>query len=94
MEDWKKAVLAGSAVVSVILLLKGKRTAGLVVGGVGLATLAAEYPDEFAKFRRRLPDYVERASTYMDVVGRVGERLADAAGGRHAGWVDALLSGD
>lgn len=94
MENWKRAVLAGSAVGSVILLLKGKSTAGLVVAGVGLATLAAEYPDEFAKFRRRLPDYVERGSSFLDVVSRVGERIADAAGGRGSNWYDALLSGD
>jgi hypothetical protein len=94
MENWKRALLAGSAVGGVILLLKGKRTAGLVVAGVGLATLAAEYPDEFRKFRRHLPDYVERGTTFLDVVSRVGERLADAAGGRGSAWVEALLSGD
>ncbi len=94
MENWKQAVLAGSAIGSVVLLLKGKRTAGLVVAGVGLATLAAEYPDEFRKFRRHLPDYVERGQTFLDVVARVGERLADATAGRSSAWYEALLSSD
>ena len=46
MENWKRAVIAGSAGAATILLLKGKRPAGVLVAGVGLAVLASEYPGE------------------------------------------------
>jgi hypothetical protein len=91
MENWKRALLAGSAAFSVILLLSGKRTAGLLVAGAGLATLASEYPDEFAEFRDNLPRYVEKGTSYLDVVARVGSRLSDVTQRRGAAWYEALL---
>ena len=93
MEGWKRAVLAGSAGLSVICLLKGSRTGGVIFGGVALATLASEYPDEFARFRRRVPEYMERATTFLEVASRVGERLADLAERRSSAWYEALLNG-
>ncbi|MBA3914075.1 MAG: hypothetical protein H0X25_09545 [Acidobacteriales bacterium] len=91
MENWKRALMAASAGLSVILLLSGKRTAGMLVAGVGLATLASEYPDEFADFRDNLPHYVQKGTSYLDVVSRVGERLAEATKGRGGAWYEALL---
>ena len=91
MENWKRALLAGSAGLSVICLLKGSRTGGLIFGGVALATLASEYPDKFAEIRAKLPDYVERGSTFLEVVSRVGERLADVAERRGSAWYEALM---
>jgi len=60
---------------------------------VALATLASEYPDEFARFRRRVPEYMERATTFLEVASRVGERLADLAERRSSAWYEALLNG-
>ena len=91
MENWKRALLAGSAGASALMLLKGNRTAALVLAGVGLATLASEYPEKFNELRENLPDYVERTTTFLDVVARVGERLATT--GRSTEWLEALLSG-
>jgi hypothetical protein len=91
VEAWKRALLAGSAGAAVIMFLKGKPTAGVILSGVGLATLASEYPDKFAEIRERLPDYVERGNTFLEVVSRVGERLAEAAEHRGSTWYDALL---
>jgi hypothetical protein len=93
MENWKRAVLAGSAGLSVIFLLKGNRTGGMIFGGVALATLASEYPEKFAEIRRKLPDYVERGSGFLDVVTRVGERLAYLAERRGSSWYEELLHG-
>jgi hypothetical protein len=93
MESWKRAVLAGSAGLSAIFLLKGNRTGGVIFGGIALATLASEYPDEFARFRRKIPDYVERGTTFLEVASRVGERLADLAEKRSVAWYEALLNG-
>ena len=92
MENWKRGLVAGSAGLSIVLLLKGKHTGGLIFGGIALATLASEYPDEFAQIRKRIPDWVEHGSTFLDVASRVGERLADLADRRGSAWVDALLN--
>lgn len=92
MENWKKAVLAGSAGVAAILLLKGNRTAGLLFSGVALAALASEYPDTFAEIRTQLPHYIERGTTLLEVASRIGERFADVAETRRSAWYEALLS--
>ena len=47
MENWKRAVIAGSATTSAILFVKGKGAAGVLAAGVALAVLASEYPDTF-----------------------------------------------
>jgi hypothetical protein len=91
MENWKRALLAGSAGASAIMFLKGKRAAGIVLAGVGLATLASEYPEKFAAFRERLPGYIERGTSFLDVVARAGERLAEVAEKRGSTWYESLL---
>jgi hypothetical protein len=93
METWKRALLAGSAGAALIMFLKGKSAAGIILAGVGLATLASEYPDKFAEIRERLPEYMERGNTFLDVVSRVGERLAEVAESRGSNWYEALLRG-
>jgi hypothetical protein len=92
MENWKKALLIGAATTGAILLLRGQRTAGLVCAGVGLATLASEYPEKFAEIRDNLPEYVDRGTTFLDVVSKVGDRLAQVAEKRGATWYEALLN--
>ena len=92
MEDWKKALLAGSAAGAVIMLLKGKTLPATVFAGIGLVTLAAEYPEEFAKVRDRLPEYLDRGSAFIDTASRLGERLAQTAERRGVTWYEALLS--
>lgn len=93
MENWKRALLAGAAGVSAICLLKGSRTGAVIFGGVALATLASEYPDEFSRIRRKLPDYIERGSEFVDTALSVGERMAQMAESRGAAWYEALLHG-
>ncbi len=55
MENWKRAVVAGSVGTSAILFVKGKRPAGVLMAGVGLAVLASEYPEKFERLREELP---------------------------------------
>lgn len=93
MEKWKSALLTGSAALSVICLLKGSRTGGVVFGGVALATLASEYPDTFSRIRRNLPDYIERGSNVLDMAIRAGERMAEIGESRGAAWYESLLHG-
>jgi hypothetical protein len=92
MEYWKRALLAGSAGAAAIMFVKGNKSAGLILAGVGLATLASEYPEKFAELRENLPDYIERGTNYLDVVTRVGERLAQVVDSRGSDWYEALLS--
>ena len=91
MENWKRALLAGSTAAAVVMFLKRKPAAGMILGGVGLATLASEYPEKFAEFRENLPEYVERGTTFLEAALRVGERLAEAAERRGSAWYEALL---
>ncbi|HVI06569.1 MAG TPA: hypothetical protein VM711_10810 [Sphingomicrobium sp.] len=91
MENWKRAVLAGSTGLAVILLLKRKHAAGLISAGVAVATLASEYPHEFSRLRSRLPYYMERASNFVEITTRLGERLADVTGTGRSSWYEALL---
>ena len=55
MEAWKKAVVAGSAGVAAVLLLKKRWPAGVLTAGVGLAVLASEYPEKFESLQESLP---------------------------------------
>jgi hypothetical protein len=73
------------------MFLKRKHSAGLLLAGVTAGTIASEYPQEFKRLRKKLLDYVERGSKFLDVVSRLGERLAEATekGGTH--WYEALL---
>ena len=91
MESWKRGLLAGSAGLATVFLLKGSRTGALLFGGVALAALASEYPEEFRRIRSKLPDYVERGSAFLDVVSRAGERLAEAAESQGAAWYESLM---
>ena len=93
MENWKRGLIAGSAGLSLVFLLKGSRTGALIFGGAALATLASEYPEKFAEIRKKLPDYMDRGATFLEVVSRLGERLADVTESRSNAWVEALLHG-
>ena len=77
MENWKKAVLIGSAGAAAVLLVKGKRPAGLLVAGVGLAVLASEYPAAFDCIANLTPGPLGRGLRLVEYVSRAGEKLAN-----------------
>ena len=72
MENWKRAVIAGSVGAAAMLLLKGKRPAAVLVGGVGLAVLASEYPSQFVRIREELPSYVRQGTKFLDLAMKIG----------------------
>ncbi|MGD0414009.1 MAG: hypothetical protein ABSA80_01525 [Terriglobales bacterium] len=84
MENWKRAVIAGSVGVATMLLLKGKRPAAVLVGGVGLAVLASEYPNQFEKIREELPSYVRQGTKFLDLAMKIGSRIEELAEQRAA----------
>jgi len=84
MENWKRAVIAGSAGAATMLLLKGKRPAAVLVGGLGLAVLASEYPDRFVQIREELPSYVRQGTKFLDLAMRIGNKVEEWAEQRAA----------
>lgn len=80
MDGWKKAVVLSSIGAAALLFLKKRYPAGVLATGVGLAVLAAEYPEKFEKIRRTLPDYFDRGMQVMEMAGRAGKRITEAAG--------------
>lgn len=79
MNNWKRAAIAGSVGAAVILLLKGKRPAAVLVGGVGLAVLASEYPDKFEKIREELPSYVRQGTRFLELTMKIGNKITELA---------------
>jgi hypothetical protein len=90
MENWKLAIVAGAAGAGALLLLKGKKSAGLACTGIGLATLASEYPEEFRTVRDNFHEYVEHGAVLLDVASRIGERIAEASDSSASGWYRVL----
>ena len=84
MENWKRAVIAGTAGIATMLALKGKRPAAVLVGGVGLAVLASEYPDRFGRIREELPSYVRQGTRFLDLAMKIGSKIEDFAEKRTA----------
>jgi hypothetical protein len=90
MENWKRAVIAGSAVTGAMLLMKDRRTAAVLAGSVGLAVLASEYPREFARIREELPTYVQKGTRFLDLAIKIGGKLEELADGRAMRAFEAL----
>ena len=80
MDTWKKATVLASMGAGAILFMKRRYPAGVLATGVGLAVLASEYPDQFEKVRRSLPDYFDRGMRVMDMAAKAGKRITEAAG--------------
>ena len=79
MQNWKKAVIAGSVAAGVLLLLKGKRSLGAAATTAGLVVLATEYPDQFEEFWDNAPEYISRGSKIFSTVQKLAERFAEEA---------------
>jgi len=80
MDSWKKAVVAGSIGAATVFFMKKRFPAGVLATGVGLAVLAAEYPEKFEKVRKSLPDYFDRGMHVMEMAARAGKRIGDVTG--------------
>ena len=80
MDSWKKAAVLASFGAGVILFIRKRYPAGVLATGVGLAVLASEYPDQFEKVRRSLPDYFDRGMQVMEMAAKAGKRITEAAG--------------
>ena len=79
MQNWKKAVIAGSVAAGAILILKGKRSLGAAAATGGLVLLASEYPEQFEQVWENAPEYISRGSQIFQTVQRLAERFANEA---------------
>lgn len=79
MQNWKRALIAGSVGGATVLLLKGKRPAAVLVGGVALAVLASEYPETFTRIREELPSYVRQGTRFLDLAMKIGNKITELA---------------
>ena len=90
MENWKKALIAGTLGTGAVLLLTGKKSLGLVLAGVGGAVLASEYPDKLEELRDNFPEYADRAMKVLDNVSRAGAKIAEIVERRGQAALDEL----
>lgn len=90
MENWKRAVIAGSAGAAAILMLKGKRPAGVLAAGVGLAVLASEYPERFTQIREEIPGYVRQGTKFLDLAMKIGTKIGELVERRGRGLLEEL----
>ena len=77
MENWKKAVILGTMGAGALLFASGRRPAGLILAGVGAATLASEYPERLQQLWDRAPEYMDRGNELMAAISRIAQRVAD-----------------
>jgi hypothetical protein len=75
-------LIAGSAGASVALLLERRKTAGVLLAGVGLVTLASEHRDKFEALYEKLPDYIEQGKRLLETASQFGEQVSQLAGRR------------
>jgi hypothetical protein len=87
MKHWKQALIASSAGASIALGLQRRKTASIVLAGVGLVTLASEHTETIKKLYRNLPDYLERGSKILETASLIGAGVARFAESRgYSGW--------
>ncbi len=77
MSNLKRVVIFGSLGAGTLLLLTGKRPAGLALATVGLATLASEYPEKFEAIWENAPEYVNRGAKIFATLSQIAERVAE-----------------
>jgi len=82
MKTWKRAVVFGSLGAGVVLLVSGKRPAGIAAATVGLALLASEYPEKFETVWEHAPEYVTRGIQIFQTLSQIAEKFAEQASER------------
>ena len=85
MNNWKRALIFGSLGAGAFLIATGRRPVGLAIAGVGVATLAVEYPEKFERLWEQAPEYLSRGNQIVTAVSRMLERYAEHQQGREYG---------
>lgn len=80
MAGWKQATVAGSFALGLAVFLSGRRPAGMLLTGLGLAVAASEYSQAFEDFWQQVPEYIERGTRIVDALSRLADHLAHPPG--------------
>jgi hypothetical protein len=76
--DWARIAASGSLLIGGLLLLSGKKRAGLVVAASGTALALLDHEDTLRRWWESVPQYVDQAHSVLDhvqeVVDKVGEK--------------------
>ncbi|MBZ5645995.1 MAG: hypothetical protein LAN37_02090 [Acidobacteriia bacterium] len=77
MCNWKRAVVLGSLGAGAVMAVTGRRAAGAVLAGVGLAVLASEHAEKLEQVWERAPEYVHKTTQVLNLVSGFLERLSE-----------------
>ncbi len=77
MQNWKRAVIFGALGAGAVMLVTGRRSAGIALAAVGAAVLASEHPDQLERLWRNAPEYLSRGGEIVNAIARIGQRLAE-----------------
>jgi hypothetical protein len=75
--DWVKVAACGSLITGSLLLLSGKKRAGLVMAASGTALALLDHEDTLRNLWESAPSYVERAQHLLGQVQDVVENIAE-----------------
>ncbi len=78
--NWKKTLMYGSFAAGAVFFFTGRRSAGLLATGVGIATLAADNPEKFQELWRRMPEYLDKGVKLVDMATTFLDRVAEQEG--------------
>lgn len=79
MQGWKRAVIFGSIGAGAMLIITGRRPAGMAFTAAGLAVLASEYPEKFEAVWENAPEYLQRGMQIFATLQKLGEGFAEEA---------------
>jgi hypothetical protein len=74
--DWVKAAACGSLITGCVLLLSGKKRAGLVMAASGTALALLDHEETIREWWGAMPGYVDRAQYMLEQVQDVVEDIA------------------
>jgi hypothetical protein len=88
MENWKRAVIAGSAGAATILVLK-EAAGGSSSGGSRVSGARWNIP-KFERIREEIPTYVRQGTRLLDLAMKIGARVSELVERRGRGLMEEL----
>jgi len=80
---WKKTLMYGSFAAGAVLFITGRKPAGLVMAGIGVATLAADNPEKLKELWQRMPDYLDKGAKFANMAASFLDRVTEPPGEGH-----------
>jgi hypothetical protein len=75
--DWVKVAACGSLICGGLLLLTGKKRAGLIAAASGTALAMLEHEDTIRQWWQAIPHYLGQAHSMIDRVQEMVDKAAD-----------------